>query len=100
MTGGIFNNNFTNTVASIANATAGTIDASGNWWGTNTEAGILAELSGSVDYTPWLNASTDTSGDPGSRVTFPRSMSARPARRPASPAAFRKASISSLAAAR
>ncbi|UCE20209.1 MAG: right-handed parallel beta-helix repeat-containing protein [Gemmatimonadota bacterium] len=39
------------------------IDASGNWWGTNTPAGVAAEVSANVDYTPWLHSGADT--DPG-----------------------------------
>jgi hypothetical protein len=46
-------------------AVSATIDASGNWWGSNTEAGVLAALGADVDYTPWLDHGTDLSGDPG-----------------------------------
>ena len=35
-------------------------DASGNWWGTNTPSGVAAQVSGNVDYTPWLDVGTDT----------------------------------------
>jgi len=47
-----------------------TLDASANWWGTNTPAGVAAEVSATVDYTPWLDNGTDTSGDPGFQGDF------------------------------
>jgi hypothetical protein len=47
-----------------------TVDASGNWWGTNTPAGVAAEVSANVDYTPWLDSGTDTSGGPGFQGDF------------------------------
>ncbi len=36
-----------------------TMDASGNWWGDNTPAGVAAKMAGPVDFGPWLNAGTD-----------------------------------------
>jgi hypothetical protein len=46
------------------------LDASGNWWGTNTPAGVAAAVSANVDYTPWLDSGTDTSADPGFQGDF------------------------------
>jgi len=46
------------------------LDASGNWWGTNTPASVAAEVSANVDYTPWLDSGTDTSADPGFQGDF------------------------------
>ncbi len=46
------------------------VNASGNWWGTNTPAGVAALVSANVDYTPWLDVGTDTSGDPGFQGDF------------------------------
>jgi hypothetical protein len=40
-------------------------DASGNWWGDNTPAGVPGVIAGNADYTPWLHDGTDQSGDPG-----------------------------------
>ena len=34
------------------------VDASGNWWGVATPAGVPTKLSGLVDYTPWRTRST------------------------------------------
>jgi len=45
-------------------------DASGNWWGTNTPAGVAGAVSANVDYTPWLDAGTDTSVDTGFQGSF------------------------------
>ena len=42
------------------NSTGVQQDASANWWGSATESTILGLMSGSLDYTPWLNAGTDT----------------------------------------
>lgn len=46
------------------------LDASANWWGVNTPAGVAAEVSAGVDYTPWLNSGTDTSASPGFQGDF------------------------------
>jgi len=45
----------------------GTVDASGNWWGSSTPAGVKASANAGtgVDYTPWLAVGTDQDG--GSR---------------------------------
>ena len=42
-----------------------TVNASGNWWGSNVAATVASKMSGSVDYTPWLDVGTDMSADPG-----------------------------------
>lgn len=39
------------------------VDASGNWWGSADAATVKAQVSGLVDYTPWLAIGTDTDGD-------------------------------------
>ena len=36
------------------------MNASSNWWGSNTAAGVAAKVSANVDYTPWLHVGTDT----------------------------------------
>ena len=46
------------------------VNASGNWWGTNTPTGVAAEVTAKVDYTPWLDVGTDTGGDPGFEGDF------------------------------
>lgn len=46
------------------------VNASANWWGTNTPAGVAALVSANVDYTPWLAVGTDTSANPGFQGDF------------------------------
>jgi len=41
------------------------VDASANWWGDNTPAGVAAVVDADIDYTPWLHDGTDQSSDPG-----------------------------------
>ena len=60
-----------NDVAGFNNTKDATvIDAAGNWWGTSTAAGVAAEISGNVDYSPWLTTGADVLGRrPASRAT-------------------------------
>ena len=41
------------------------IDASVTWWGTNTPSGVQGTTTAGVDFTPYLNSGTDTSGSAG-----------------------------------
>ena len=50
--------------------TTQTIDASANWWGVSTSAGVAAQVSSYVDYTPWLDVGTDTSANAGFQGDF------------------------------
>ncbi len=59
-----------NTIAMESNVTSLTVDASGNWWGTNTPAGVAGAKVGTIDYTPWLNSGTDTNAAPGFQGDF------------------------------
>ena len=58
-----FNNSFGSTKAATYSGTE-TINASTNWWGINTEAGVTAKIGGTgvthVDRTPFLDVGTDT----------------------------------------
>jgi len=65
-----FNSIAGNLIYGAYNGGTGTLDASGNWWGTNTPTGVAAIISGAVDYTPWLDVGTDMSGDPGFQGDF------------------------------
>jgi hypothetical protein len=65
------NNSLGNNTIDVSNGyTVGTLNASGNWWGTNTLAGVVGSIFGSVDTTPWLNSGTDTSPAPGFQGDF------------------------------
>jgi hypothetical protein len=69
--GPVFNNDLSgNAGLAINNLSAAVLDASGNWYGTNTAAGVAAKVSGNVDYTPWLDVGTDTSANPGFQGSF------------------------------
>jgi hypothetical protein len=41
-------------------STAQTINASGNWWGSNVEATVAAAINGAADFTPYLDNGMDT----------------------------------------
>ena len=43
---------------------SGTLNATCNWWGTSTPAGVAAAITGTVTYIQWLVSGTDLS-DPG-----------------------------------
>jgi pectin methylesterase-like acyl-CoA thioesterase len=56
----------TNALFGAINQGTGTLDATCNWWGTADGDDIPAEISGSVNYTPWLGNGTDNEpGTPG-----------------------------------
>jgi glucose/arabinose dehydrogenase len=64
----MFDNNLSGaTRFALSNGKNSTLEASANWWGTNTRAGVRKILSGSVDYTPFLNSGKNTRppGTPG-----------------------------------
>jgi hypothetical protein len=67
----IFGNSFSGMTAfAVANESGYTtppLDASANWWGDNTLAGVMSEIDmtgGPVDFTPWL----DTGAEPVAEV--------------------------------
>ncbi|MFO0880917.1 MAG: hypothetical protein U0840_26630 [Gemmataceae bacterium] len=67
----VFDNNISgNSTTNITNLTATPVDASGNWWGNNVEATVAASIAGPVDFTPYLNSGTDTSGTAGFQGDF------------------------------
>ncbi len=51
-----------NAVHAIENAAASPVDASGNWWGSASELDVQSATSGLVDFSPFLDAGTDTNG--------------------------------------
>jgi hypothetical protein len=63
-------NSFTNVASFFDNQGTGAVDASANWWGSNVAATVATKVSGTVDYTPWLDKADDTSGDPGFQGDF------------------------------
>jgi len=54
----VFNNSLTANTKGVK-STAPLVDASANWWGTQTPVGVAGQVSANVDYTPWLDSSTD-----------------------------------------
>jgi parallel beta-helix repeat protein len=66
----VFNNSLTANTKGVDSA-APLVDASGNWWGTKTPAGVAGQVSANVDYTPWLDNGTDKEpGTPGFQGDF------------------------------
>jgi hypothetical protein len=54
----------------VQNGPGAMVDASANWWGTNSAAGVAAEAGANVDFTPWLGAGADTSAAVGFQGDF------------------------------
>lgn len=55
----------------VYNGGTGTMNASGNWWGSNDATVFTTKMGGQVDYSPWLNVATDTdSAKPGFQGDF------------------------------
>ncbi len=65
-----FNDFSGNTTIGLQNNSTSLIDASGSWWGSNTLAGVQAQVNGPADYTPFLNVGTDTSAATGFQPDF------------------------------
>jgi len=66
----VFNNSLMGNTKGVK-STAPLVDASGNWWGTQTPADVAGQVSTNVDYTPWLDSGTDKDpGTPGFQGDF------------------------------
>ncbi|MEK9138539.1 MAG: right-handed parallel beta-helix repeat-containing protein, partial [Bacteroidota bacterium] len=64
------NNNLGGNTNLAVNSTAPLVNASGNWFGSNSASVVASQVSASVDYTPWLNSGTDTSPSVGFQGDF------------------------------
>jgi len=53
-------NSLTGTGYGVDVAGNATVNASGNWWGSNSESAVAARTRGSVDFSPFLMSGTDT----------------------------------------
>jgi hypothetical protein len=53
-------NNNGNASGKLAGQDAGTLNASGNWWGSTSGTAIAGLTVGTVDFTPYLDSGTDT----------------------------------------
>ena len=56
----IIDNNLSSTNLAINNLTGTMVDASLNYFGTNTAAGVAAKVSANVDYSPFFDSGTNT----------------------------------------
>jgi parallel beta-helix repeat protein len=56
----VTNNSLNGNAAGVVNTNSAVLDASGNWWGTNAAAGVGTAAGAGVDFTPWLDAGTDS----------------------------------------
>jgi parallel beta-helix repeat protein len=56
----VSDNSLTGNAAGIVNTNSAVLDASGNWWGTNVATGVGTAAGAGVDFTPWLDAGTDS----------------------------------------
>jgi hypothetical protein len=59
-----------NAMQGINNPTGTLVDASGNWWGTNTPDGVAAAAGTNVDYTPWLDTGANSAVGAGFQGDF------------------------------
>lgn len=59
-----------NNIGMRSNLTYLTVDASGNWWGSNAPATVAGQVSGNIDYTPWLNTGTNSASGTGFEGDF------------------------------
>ena len=57
----IRDNNISSNTLGVSNPGPSTASAGGNWWGTNIESAINALMVGFVDFTPYLDTSTNSS---------------------------------------
>ncbi|MGA2439639.1 MAG: right-handed parallel beta-helix repeat-containing protein [Tepidisphaeraceae bacterium] len=63
----LYDNALNNSGLGVNNANSAVVDASGNWWGANTESGVQSQIGGAayVDYTPWLDTSANSASGTG-----------------------------------
>ncbi|MCJ7729154.1 MAG: filamentous hemagglutinin N-terminal domain-containing protein, partial [Sedimentisphaerales bacterium] len=68
----IYENSFTGNTSAVKNTGAlAILNASGNWWGSYTEADIQGQVTtGKVDYTPWLASGVDSDPTNGFQGDF------------------------------
>lgn len=65
------NNDLSGNTNLAIKSTAPPVDASANWFGSNSASVVASKVSANVDYTPWLNSGTDTQlGIPGFQGDF------------------------------
>ncbi|HKB05407.1 MAG TPA: right-handed parallel beta-helix repeat-containing protein, partial [Gemmataceae bacterium] len=67
----VFNNSLVGITAGVKNTNTALLNASGNWWGTNTPTGVAAAAGTNVDYSPWLDSGVDLApGNTGFQGNF------------------------------
>lgn len=66
----VTNNSLSGSTAGVANTNSAILNASGNWWGTSSVAGVTTAAGTNVDFSPWLDAGTDSDASTGFDGSF------------------------------
>ena len=66
----LYNNDLSGNVTGILSGDGSAVDASSNWWGSTDVTTVTNMMTGSVDFSPFLESGNDTSADIGFQGDF------------------------------